>query len=427
MVDYFKASRAPGRDWKLGMEVEHFVLETDSLRAVTYCQEEGIEDLLESLAAAWWSPKGRARHFLGLEGERARVTLEPGGQLELSIFPQESLTDVEEVYLDCVRQVLSILEERGMSLYCLGYQPESGIAEIPILPKERYDYMADYFRDRGKYAHNMMKATGAIHVSFDYAHREDYVRKNLVANALAPLVYAVLDNAPFFEGEVYEGKGLRRRIWENCDRDRCGHPEGLFYGDFGYRDYAKYLLAVPPMVYKEGGELIYSGEKTLEDILLEELEPTEEELEYLLTTVFPDVRTKNHLEVRMADSLPYPYSLAYLAFWKGLLYSRENLEELYGEYKALSADDFRERKGRISDRGVEAKWNSGSVFSTFRELLRMARRGLGPGEQGYLKPLEELAQAGLTPREKTLEGLSDGKIEGLAWCNLNNAIGSEEK
>lgn len=426
LTEFFKSSECSRERRKLGIEVEHFVLEAESLKATTYYQEEGIEDLLKGLANRDWEPKLEEGHVVGLESDRARVALEPGGQLELSILPQSSIGELENIYLDFVREVTAVLDGWNKVLFCLGYQPESRVDEIPILPKQRYDYMHDYFGDKGKYAYNMMKSTCAIHVNFDYISEKDYVKKNLVANVLSPLIYTVLDNSPFFEGEISEEEGVRRRIWNHCDSERCGYPSGLFDEVFGYRDYAKYLLSTPPMVYKNQGELVYSKDKLLEEILLEDLEPTGEELEYLLTTVFPDVRTKNHLEVRMGDSIPYPYSFAYLSFWKGLLYCEDNLDKLYERFNEITGDQFLDRKRRLAETGVEARWDSGSVFSAYRKLLDLAELGLEPGEREYLKPLKVLAEKEVTPRRKTLGALSEGKANALSWCNLTEVISKKE-
>ncbi|MBS3789132.1 glutamate--cysteine ligase, partial [Candidatus Bipolaricaulota bacterium] len=410
---------------KLGIEVEHFVLEAKSLQATSYHREKGIEDLLRKLAGGNWKPKMEKGHVVGLKGEEAKVTLEPGGQLELSIFPQGSIEEMKDIYLNFVRQVTLILDDWGKKLFCLGYQPKSRLNEISMTPKERYGYMHDYFSERGKYAHNMMKSTCAIHVNLDYFNEEDYEKKNLVANVLSPIVYTVLDNSPFFEGEVREKEGLRRLIWDNCDSDRCGYPSRVFTNGFGYRGYAEYLLNTPPMVYEKGGKLVYSKDKLLKDILLEELNPTKEELEYVLTTVFPDVRTKNHLEIRMGDSLPYPYSFAYICFWKGLIYSQDNLNNLHKRFKGITGDQFLSRKRRLAEKGVEANWGTIPIFQAYRDLLELAEEGLDKGEREYLKPLKTLAEKDITPRQKTLKSLSEGKSNALTWCNLNEIIEKE--
>ena len=423
LTNYYAQAEFQESERKLGMEIEHFLLKHPSLRAVSFSEPDGVEDLLTSLAEGDWIAKEEKGHVVGLESEQARVNLEPGAQIELTILPQDSIENLELIYLDFVKEVNSILNEQETSLFCVGYQPETSVEEIPLIPKERYRYMYDYFRSKGRYAHNMMKGTAAVHVSLDYYREKDYVKKNLVANALAPVVYTALDNSPFFEGSVYEGNGLRHKIWDNCDPDRSGRPPGVFGGRFGYKEYAEYILNVAPMVYKRGGELIYSKEKLLQDILLEELEPDKSELEYLLTTVFPDVRTKNHLEIRMGDSLPYPYSMAYVAFWKGLLYDRENLNLLFNLYKNLTEEKFLKYSSELYRGGRNTIWDSGGTILGYEDLLELAGRGLTAGEKKYLDPLQDLAERKLRPKENTLGHLQEGKTAALSWCNMNEVRG----
>ena len=416
LVDYFRGSEVARGDGKLGLELEHMVLDGETLEAVSYREDGGIEDLLRALTELGWESVTEGGQVVGLTSEEANVTLEPGGQLELSIAPRSSLDELADIYREFLQDALSVLERNGSKLLALGYQPESGVKDIEIVPKRRYDYMYDYFGDKGEYAHNMMKGTGAIHVNVDYFNETDYIKKNAVANFLAPVIYAVLDNSPFFEGEVYDAGSLRARIWDNCDPDRCGYPEGVFAGRFGYEDYAEYVLNVPVMVYKKDGELIYEREDKVSDVLDEHT--TEEELEYLLSTVFPDVRTKGHLEVRMGDSLPYPYSLGYAAFWKGLLYDRKNLDFLYRRYRGVSPAEYSETREEVrGDKGGGT--DTDETFSFYRELLKAAESGLAEDEVEYLEPLKKLAAEGETPKARTLNRLDRGKQQALSWCEMD--------
>ena len=418
LVDYFRGSEVASGDGKLGLELEHMVLDGETLETLSYREEGGIEDLLRALTERGWEPVLEGGHVVGLNSEEANVTLEPGGQLELSIAPRDSLDELASLYREFLQEVLSVLEKNGSKLIALGYQPESGVEDIEIIPKQRYDYMYDYLGDKGEYAYNMMKGTGAIHVNVDYFNENDYIKKNAVANYLAPVVYAVLDNSPFFEGEVYDSGSLRARIWDNCDPDRCGYPEGVFAGRFGYQDYAEYILNVPVMVYREDGELVYEKEDKVKDVL--DANTTEEELEYILSTVFPDVRTKGHLEVRMGDSLPYPYSLGYAAFWKGLLYNRKNLDFLYRRCSGISSAEYSETREKVRA-GKPDGADREEIFSFYGELLKSAESGLEDDEVKYLEPLQELAAGGDTPKARTISGLDRGKQEALSWCEIDAA------
>lgn len=419
-VEYFRGSEVDPGERKLGLELEHVVVEEGSLKATSYYEEGGIEDLLLDLSEFDWDPVNENGHVVGLEADRASLTLEPGGQVEISIAPKRALSDLEDIYLDFLKKATSILGQRDKRLLALGYQPETGIEDIKIVPKKRYDYMYDYFEDKGEYAHNMMKGTGAVHVNLDYANELDYVKKNAVANFLTPVIYTALDNSPFFEGRIHETGSLRAMIWNNCDPDRCGYPDGVFDGRFGYRDYAEYLLEVPVMVYRKDGELVFDREKRVKDVIDEDL--TDGELEYLLSTVFPDVRTKGHLEIRMGDSLPLTYSIAYAALWKGLLYDRENLDFLHRRWNGLDPDEYHETLEKVRQGNESRTEGSGGVFSFYRELIKAAENGLPSEEEEYLEPLKRLAEEGVTPKSKTLNRLDGGKEEALAWCDMKNGL-----
>lgn len=420
LVEYFESSEVRPGGRKLGLELEHMVVEEDSLATTSYYEEGGIEDLLLDLSKYDWEPVYEGEYLLGLKADRANLTLEPGGQVELSISPRESLADLGRIYLDFLEKATAILDRRGKRLLALGYQPETSIEEIKLLPKKRYDHMYDYFGDKGEYAHNMMKGTGAIHVNVDYTNELDYVKKNAVANYLAPVVYAALDNSPFFEGRIHDRGSLRAMIWDNCDPDRCGYPDGVFSERFGYRDYAEYLLEVPVMVYWKNGELSYEREKRVKDVIDREL--TKGELEYLLSTVFPDVRTKGHLEIRMGDSLPLPYSMAYAAFWKGLLYDGENLDFLYRRCSELSSAEYQEAREKVYRENEISDGGFGEFFSFYRELIKSAENGLQSEEKKYLEPLKEFAEEGITPKSRTLNRLDEGKEEALSWCDMKNGL-----
>jgi glutamate--cysteine ligase len=419
-VEYFRRSEVDPGDRKLGLELEHLVVEKDSLTAASYYEEGGIEDLLLDLSEFDWEPVNENGHVVGMEADRASLTLEPGGQVEISIDPEESLSDLEDIYLGFLEKATSILDRRGKRLLALGYQPETRIEDIKILPKERYDHMYDYFENKGEYAHNMMKGTGAVHVNVDYANELDYVKKNAVANFLTPVIYGALDNSPFFQGRIHEVGSLRATIWNNCDPDRCGYPDGVFDGRFGYQDYAEYLLEVPVMVYRKDGELFYDGKKRVKDVVDEDL--TEGELEYLLSTVFPDVRTKGHLEIRMGDSLPLPYSMAYAALWKGLLYDRENLDFLHRRCNGLDPDEYRGTLQKVRQGSESRTEGDGGIFSFYRELIKTAENGLPADEERYLEPLKRFAEEGVTPKSRTLNRLDEGKAEALSWCDVKKGL-----
>ena len=312
IVNYIKNGEKPISEHKLGVEIEHFIVHKDTLEAVSYYESGGVEDILEEMLRFGWEPVFEDGHLMSLNKNGMIVTLEPGAQIEVSMQPEVKIKNIEKSYLDFAKDIISIVENRNMALINLGYQPVTRIRDIKMIPKKRYKYMYDYFKNTGKYAHNMMKATASIQVSIDYENEQDYMTKNKVANYLSALIYYIFDNAPFFEGEVCKKAAFRSIIWNNCDDNRCGYPKGVFNKDFNYTSYAQYLLDIKPIVIKKNDGIKSVGNNSVRDIFIPQ-EFTKEELEYIMTMAFPDVRTKKFIEIRMGDSLPYPYNFAYVA------------------------------------------------------------------------------------------------------------------
>ncbi len=417
-VQHFQEGEKPRNSHALGMEFEHFVLHGDSLKAVPYAGDHGIEDLLGRLIQAGWEPVNEDKHLLGAKKDGASVSVEPGGQLEFNIAPGQNLEDMERNYWDVLDQIIPRLHDWGQVLAAVGYQPVSSISEITLLPKRRYRWMYTYLADKGRYAHNMMKGTASTQISLDYADETDFVRKSRVISYLAPIVYAAFDNAPFFEGGLTSGHAIRCTIWAGCDPDRCGFPAGVFDEHYSYAEYANYVLASPAMIIQKDGEQRFVRGLQPVSAYFDPEAFTSDELDYLLSMCFPDVRTRRYLEIRMGDSLPYPLNFGYAAFWKGLLYNPDNLQKLYDEALGYTGEQIEALKVGITKDGIHTSFHGATVLERFQENVRWALRGLSDAESEYLEPVAELAARGITPKDVTLERLHSGKKDALEWCFL---------
>ncbi len=399
LVDYFKKAEAEKTDFKLGIEIEHLILHKEDLKAVTFFEKKGIENILKTmLVNGNWEPVYENEYLVGLNGKQSYITLEPGGQFEISINPLAEVSKIQEIYYSFLEEIIPILEDYSYYLTAVGYQPESLINDIPLLPKERYRYMYKYFQEKGKFAYNMMKGTASIHISIDYHDEDDYIKKTTVANNLTPLIYSTFANTPFFEGEINDSDSIRSIIWDNCDRQRC------HFNKFnqGYRAYAEFILNTPPILVKKDGQLVYTAEKPFKEIL-DPQDYTMEELRHILTMVFPPVRTKEYIELRMGDSLPYPFSLGYILFWKGILYNEENLNWLYNKFLHESNVNF--------DRDF------------FNLLLQRAREGVDIKERYFLDKIENLVRGGMSPAKIIINNLKQvQKKQALEFCILNNIL-----
>ena len=417
LINYFKNEEKAQKDFLLGMEIEHLVVDRDNLQATSFFAPGGIEDLLVKLAETekGWSRVYEQEHLVGLNRDSMSITLEPGGQLEISLAPRHTMSEVDELYCSFLDQFSPLLERENKVLLNLGYQPVSRIEEIPLLPKKRYRHMYDYFKTKGQYAHNMMKGTASVHVSLDYKSETDFARKCRVASFLAPIIYIMFDNSPFFEGEIYPDPGLRATIWANCDRERCGPLPGVFEGEYGYSRYADYMLDIPPILWKDNEKLKYTGSTPLKDIMIPE-QMNRQQIEHILTMVFPEIRIKNCLEIRVADSLPYPYNMGYLSFWQGIMYNPDLLQRIDREIKKYSVQEIIQLRKQIMSIGLQARINNKNIFDYFEILMSRARKNLPADSRTYLDQLIRLFSSRQNMRQQILTDLSRGKKRALQWC-----------
>lgn len=334
-VDYFK--RASSKEPKLlGMEFEHHLIDVTTLRSYDYFEENGQKQMMARLKANGWAVlQEEEGNILGLVKNGSTITLEPGGQVEISLKPFDQVDMIQREYEHIIAEIYEVLAP-GQALASIGYHPKTKISELSLLPKKRYHMMYDYFKDAGAFCHNMMKGTCATQVSIDYKDEQDFIRKFRVANFLAPALASLFDSTPIFEGELECGRHMRTRIWSQTDIRRSKLIPNSLTKQFGFSDYAAYILSLPPILLYSEGQLL-SLEKEILEHSLDRYAFTDEELEHHLSMVFPDVRLKKFIEIRMPDALPYPYNLAVSALIKAIFYHEETLEKYY--LKSLEVDD----------------------------------------------------------------------------------------
>ncbi|MBU5676036.1 glutamate--cysteine ligase [Alkaliphilus sp. MSJ-5] len=425
IVSIIKQGEKSPNQFRIGVEFEHIVVKEDTLQSVTYYGEEGIEGILNKLLLKGYKGKYEGDYLVGLMGEDREITLEPGGQLEVSIKPCDTIDEIKSIYFNFLNDIVPILEERNLLLMAIGYHPKSSIDQIPFNPKKRYEYMSKYLGEKGKYAHNMMKGTAALQVSIDYINEEDFIRKFRVANFISPLLYLISDNSPIFEGQIYYKFGLRSLIWENTDKQRSDIVPNSLNKKFGYKDYGKYILSVPPILVMKDGEFIGTGDKTVEQIM-EEYTFSEEEIDHIMTMVFPDVRAKNYIELRMGDSLPYPYNFSYITLIKGIFYNEIALEYLYKLSLRAEDDQIHIAKDLMHEKGFGGHIGSKAVYDFIRIIFDLAKKALSPEEKEMLMPLEKLLINKNNLSTISKEKVRNEGVNGLKWCNLNQWVRGEE-
>ena len=397
ITEYIKSGEKDPKDWTIGVEMEHFIVDKDTGETVSYYGENGVGETLDEIGDLLDMDKEiEEGYVLGLHKDVFDIATEPGSQFEIAIKSNCCLDVLEKRFRDFFVKVLPLFEEKNQSLLTVGYHPVTKIDEIKILPKKRYDHMFNYFKERGSMAHNMMKGTASLQVTLDYKDEDDFRKKFRIMNALAPVFYALFDNSYIFEGEVSPIRNIRQKIWDNTDTDRSGVYDFAFDDDLSYETYAERILDTPMIFQDNGKSQDYVGSQTLEELLTEENQ--ESMINHGVSIVFPDVRVKNYIEVRMMDAIPYPLNFSCVALIKGLMYDEENLEILTDLVKDCDYETMVAGRKAVEKEGIYAEYLGMTVLEWGKKLLKLAKNAL-PVEKKYLIFLQDLLEEGLTPRD----------------------------
>lgn len=329
IVSYIRSGEKLEKDFKIGCEFEYFIVDKN-YNPINY---NHIQYIFKELLKNGFDYTKKEGYIYSVFNNDLVVTVEPGCQFEISVKHDNDLFLLETRYLKFMTLLDKILTKLNLTIIVSGYHPFSSVDEIELIPIKRYKYMFDFFEDKGKYAHNMMKATASTQVIFDYSDEKDFVKKMRVLNILGIILAEYFENIDVFEKNKYDGKLLRMHIWDNCDINRCGMCYDVFNSEFSYNTYADYVLKNPPIFLND----YYYGDKLIYDI---DKELNEEVIEHMLNIVFPYVRVKKYIELRIFDTLPYPLNFGLISLLKGLIYNKGNLDYLSDLFKDFSIDDY---------------------------------------------------------------------------------------
>ncbi len=423
LVDFLADGSKPRADWRIGTEHEKFAFDPVTLRTLAYEGDKGVRSLLENLQRYGWEPVMEHGNPIALKMPGgANISLEPGGQIELSGAPLETIHQTCGELTDHLKQVKEVAEDMDIGFLGIGYLPKWTLDDIHWMPKGRYKIMRDYMPKRGNLGLHMMLATCTVQVNLDFSSEERMVRMFRTALALQPLATALWANSPFREGEKNGYLSYRSHIWSDTDPDRTGMLPFVFEDGFGFRAYVNYVLDMPMYFVYRAGKYIDASGQSFRDFIKGELpalpgeKPTFQDWEDHMTTAFPEVRLKQYLEMRGADGGPWGNLCALPAFWVGLLYDDQALVEAEEYIADWSTDEMETLRNAVPKTALRTAFRDGSLQEMAADILDIAKGGLhrracldqaGNDETAFLHPLTEIARTGLCPAETLLASFED--------------------
>lgn len=373
----------------LGLELEHFAVDGQG-RLLPYSGEVGIEALLCELSGKYQETFYSQGHLIALRREEAVISIEPAGQLEISISPQTDVDRIFQIYESFRREVDTVLAAWGCKLVETGYLPRGMAAGQELIPKKRYEYMNDYFARIGKYGCCMMRGTAATQVSVDYRDEADFARKYEAAYKLTPLLAWITGNTPVFEDKPNHEALIRMKIWREVDKDRTNVYAYLKGRELSFSSYAEFVYNTPLIVGKlEGKELPTA--KAAQELYADRIMNTEE-IENTLSMVFPCVRLKRVLELRGADSLPIEEALGYVVLVKGLLMSPDITLDWLKSIGLTTVEAADALTDRLLEQGNAATVHGKSMEEAADGLFSLAEAVLEDKERKYLGSLQKRVQ-----------------------------------
>jgi glutamate--cysteine ligase len=421
LVAWLEAGIKPKAEFRLGTEHEKFAFTLADHRPVPYEGASSIRALLEGMQRlTGWEPIVEDGHIIGLfdNAGGGAISLEPGGQFELSGAPVEDVHQTHAEIAAHVAQAKEVARPLGIGFLGIGMTPSWSRADMPMMPKGRYRIMTAYMPKVGKLGLDMMYRTCTVQTNLDFCSEADMVKKLRVSLALQPIATALFANSPFTEGKPNGYLSFRSEIWRDTDPDRTGMLPWAFETGMGFERWVDYALDVPMYFIKHGDKYVDVTGQSFRALMAGKLpgmggvRATISDWANHISTIFPEVRLKRFLEMRGADVGPWQRLSALPAFWVGLLYDDASLDAAWDLIKDWSAQDRQSLRDQIPRLGFAAKLGAHNVLDLARLTLELSAQGLsrrhrvdpkGEDETKYLHALQEIVAHGTSPAEQLLE------------------------
>lgn len=393
---------------KIGVESEKLLIYKGSRKAVRY---EDVVKILEQFASDGWQKVYEQEHLTALKSDIGMITLEPGSQIELSLYPFENLDDITSKLDNFYTKLEKYAEQIGAQVLNSGIQPVSTFDNIEVIPKKRYEYMTKYLPTKGLTPFVMMRETAGIQSNFDYKSEEDAIRKLKLALKMSPIISSIYSNSPVRNEENTGYKSFRANSWLNVDEDRCGYIDRKLFDKnsvFTFRDYVETLLDVP-MIFIQRTNTYFACNKTFRDFIQNGYNGLKAELSDWLNHMslyFPDVRLKTYVEIRNHDAQNRKMTYSVPAFWKGIMYNSSAMAEIEKALAKYSYEDFIKLRKEAPIKAIEAKLGYTKVIDFVKEFFNISYESLKSNqknEEKYLEPVFEYIKAKRVPADDIID------------------------
>lgn len=422
----FHEAIKPESRFRIGAEAEKFGVDATTGAALPYEGERSVLTVLQALVERHgWKPEREKPDgpLISLLRTGASVTLEPGGQLELSGAPLENIHQICLEMSGHMAELRDISDELSLTWLGIGFHPFATQAELPWVPKARYGVMKRYLPTRGEHGLDMMRRTATVQANFDYSSEEGAMRALRISLRLSPLVTAMFANSPFYEGRIFGGKSFRAKVWLSVDPSRQGLLKDVMERGTRFVDYVEWALDAPMFLIKRGAEVLENTGQSFRSFLkhgFRGVRPTRTDWETHINTLFPEVRLKRTIEVRGADSLPANLICALPALWTGIFYDARALDEADELSASFTFEELEAVRPEISKSAIRATFRGKPLADLAARLLEIASGGLerraqlnrnGKDERVHLSRLSALVEKGNAPADALMEGLSNADAD----------------
>ncbi|XP_010439231.1 PREDICTED: glutamate--cysteine ligase, chloroplastic-like [Camelina sativa] len=410
LIAYFASGCKPKEMWRIGTEHEKIGFEVKTLRPIKF---EQITALLNGIAERYdWDKVMENERTIGLTQGTKSISLEPGGQLELSGAPLETLHQTCDELHSHLHQVKNVAEELDIGFLGIGYEPKSSLEDVTLVPKKRFDFVNDHLARASLSGPDVFLRTCTVQVNLDYSSETDMIRKFRASLALQHVVTAMFANSPFSNGKPNGFLSVRSHTYIDSVKNRTGMLPFVFDDSFGFERYVEYALDLPMLFLIRNKIYLNCGGMTFRDFLsgkishLSNEQPTIDDWETHIGTIWPDVRLKKYLEMRGADGGPLGMLCALPAFWVGLLYDEDSLQTTLNMIDDWTPEEIEMLRRQVPITGLKTMFRDMPLKHVAEDILKLAKDGLdrrGYNETGFLNAVAAVVRTGVTPAEKLLE------------------------